>query len=83
MTETFSQRLLRAVFDDHSAGDDLVPELAASADAQADAVHLMATLAALPGTGARAAEARLEQLLDAAAFVAVGEVVMATEHERG
>jgi hypothetical protein len=57
--------------------DDLVNELAASADAQAEAVRLVGVFAQLPGDGARAAESRLDQLLDAVSLVATGHVVTA------
>jgi hypothetical protein len=73
MTETLMQRLLAAVFDDETIGDDLVADLAASAEAHGELVRLAAVLAGLPGHGARAAERRLDSLLDDVALAAASE----------
>jgi hypothetical protein len=76
MTDTLNHRLLRVVFDgEHD--DELVEELAASADAQADAIKLVEVLAEMPGDGARDAETRLDQLLEAVAYAAAGHVIVA------
>ena len=77
MTETITQRLLRTVLEGETLDDDLVNEVASSADAQAEAVRLVVVLAQLPGAGARVAESRLDQLLDAVSYVAAGEIVTA------
>ena len=71
-----NHRLLRAVFDGET-DDELVEDLAASPDAQADAIQLVETLAQLPGDGARNAEMRLDQLLEAVSLVAAGHVITA------
>ena len=70
MSETRTQRLLAAVLDDTEVDDDLVRDLAASSDAHGELVRLAAVLARLPGKGARAAEARLDVLLDDVALAA-------------
>jgi len=76
MTESLTQRLLRTVLEGDPLDDELVNEVAASPDAQAEAVRLVGVFAQLPGDGARVAEARLDQLLDAVSLVAVGHIVM-------
>jgi hypothetical protein len=77
MTEVH-ERLLQQVMDGGPTDDDLIEAIAASPDEQAEAVRLAAILAELPGDGARAAEARLDSVLDAVSLVAVGHVVTAT-----
>jgi hypothetical protein len=72
-----TERLIRYVFDGDGDVGELAGEAAASAEAQAELVRIAASLAQLPGDGARAAEARLDQLLDAVTLAAVGEVVSA------
>lgn len=68
------ERLLQAALEAGGLDDALVREVAASPDAQGTATRLLAVFANLPGEGARAAEARLDQLLDAVALVAAGEL---------
>ena len=70
MTVTLTQRLLAAVLDDEVIGDDLVRALASSSDAHGELVRLAGVLAGLPGDGARAAEERLDRLLDDVALAA-------------
>lgn len=81
MSETLRQRLLAAVFDDQGydqgIDDDLVRDLALSSDAHGELVRLATVLAGLPGRGARAAEARLDSLLDHVSLVAAGTSAMA------
>src|SRR5262249_20635016 len=72
MSETLTQRLLAAVLDEQPIHGDLVRELALSSDAHGELVQLAAVLARLPGDGARAAEARLDGLLDEVSLVAAG-----------
>ena len=73
MSETLTQRLLAAVLDDKPLDDDLIRDLALSCDAHGELVRLAAVLARLPGKGARAAELRLDHLLDDVALVAASE----------
>jgi hypothetical protein len=77
MSETLRQRLLAAVFDDEVIGDDLVRDLALSSDAHGELVRLATVLAGLPGHGARAAEARLDGLLDHVSLVAASMSALA------
>jgi hypothetical protein len=67
---TLSESLLASIFDEAPIGDRIVWELATSLDAPAQLVRLAAVLAELPGDGARAAEARLDALLDAVCLAA-------------
>ena len=74
-----TERLLRYVVDGDGALDEVVTDVAASPALQAETVQLATLLANLPGDGARAAEARLDQLLEAVSLVAVAEIVAARE----
>ena len=82
MSDTLTQRLLAAVLDAKPIDDDLIRELAASADAQAEVVRLAVVLAELPGEGARAAETRLDDLLDAVTLLAATQIVTQRQTER-
>jgi hypothetical protein len=73
MTDTLTQRLLAAVLDNQALDDALVRDLALSSDAHGELVRLATVLARLPGDGARAAEVRLDRLLDDVALVVAGE----------
>jgi hypothetical protein len=73
MSELLTQHLLAVVLDDHSLDDDFVRNLARSADAHGELVRLATVLARLPGKGARAAELRLDHLLDEVALVAASQ----------
>lgn len=77
MTEALKHQLVRTIFDGEPPADDLVDDIAASADAHAELVYLASLLAQLPGDGAREAETRLDQLLDAVSLVAAGHVITA------
>jgi len=73
MSATPTQRLLAVVLDDQPLDDALVRDLALSSDAHGELVRLATVLARLPGKGARAAELRLDHLLDDVALVAASE----------
>jgi hypothetical protein len=76
-----TDRILHAALEPRAIDDELVRDVATSADAQAEVVALIAVFAALPGPGAVAAIARLDHLLDAATALAAAELVAVAQLE--